>query len=40
MSGMCDLPTSSGSGKMAARVARKLFATIRYRFSHLDYSLE
>jgi len=24
---------------MAARVARKLFATIRYRFSHLDDSL-
>jgi hypothetical protein len=24
---------------MAARVARKLFATIRYRFSHLDYGL-
>ena len=36
---MCDLRTSHQRLKMVARVARKLFATIRYRFSHLDNGL-
>jgi hypothetical protein len=36
---MCHLRTSTESLEMAARVARKLFATIRYRFSHLDNGL-
>ena len=36
---MCDLRTPHQRLKMVARVARKLFATIRYRFSHLDNGL-
>jgi hypothetical protein len=39
MLGMFDLRMLVESLKMTARVARKLFATIRYRFSHLDDSL-
>jgi hypothetical protein len=39
MLGMCRLRTLSEQPKMAARVARKVFATIRYRFSHLDNDL-
>ena len=34
--GMWDLRIPREVFKMAERVARKLFATIRYRFSHLD----
>jgi len=37
--GMFDLRVSMESVKITSRVARKLFATIRYRFSHLDDSL-
>jgi hypothetical protein len=36
---MCDLRMSLERVKLAERVARKLFATIRYRFSHLDNGL-
>jgi hypothetical protein len=36
---MCHLTASMGVAKMLIRVARKLFATIRYRFSHLDKGL-
>jgi hypothetical protein len=39
MLGMCDLRVSLETFKMGERVARKLFATIRYRFSHLDNGL-
>jgi len=39
MLGMCHLRMPMGPLKMTARVARKLFATIRYRFSHLDNGL-
>jgi hypothetical protein len=38
--GMCNLRTQRETLKMTARVARKLFATIRYRFSHLDNGLD
>ena len=37
--GMCDLRISRKTITLAERVARKLFATIRYRFSHLDNEL-
>jgi hypothetical protein len=37
--GMCDLQTPRDAFKITERVARKLFATIRYRFSHLDNGL-
>jgi hypothetical protein len=37
--GMCCLQISPETFKMGERVARKLFATIRYRFSHLDNGL-
>jgi hypothetical protein len=36
---MCHLTVLAATEKMVTRVARKLFATIRYRFSHLDKGL-
>jgi hypothetical protein len=39
MLSMWDLRILRDVLKMAERVARKLFATIRYRFSHLDNGL-
>jgi hypothetical protein len=36
---MWGLQISRETSKMGERVARKLFATIRYRFSHLDNGL-
>jgi len=39
MLAMCNLPSPPETLKLGARVARKLFATIRYRFSHLDNGL-
>jgi hypothetical protein len=36
---MFDLPIPPELVKFVERVARKVFATIRYRFSHLDNGL-
>jgi hypothetical protein len=36
MLGMCNLQMTRRTVKIEEGVARKLFATIRYRFSHLD----
>ena len=39
MLGMCNLQMARRALKIEEGVARKLFATIRYRFSHLDNGL-
>ena len=39
MLGMCNLQMTRRILKIEEGVARKLFATIRYRFSHLDNGL-